>query len=902
MMEGRKGVRLHLRLIEFIGLIVPRRMRSEWRKEWEAERRYRENLLAEWERLSWRSKLELLRRSVGAFWDAVWLLPQRREDEMIQDLRFGLRMLIRAPGFTFIAILTLALGIGANTAMFSVVNAVLLSPLPYAESDHLLFLTERNQQSDRAFISWPNYLDWRSQNQVFENIGVYNRESYNLTGNDGEPERLLAAQVSADLFSTLGIQAFVGRTFTEDEDRVGSEPVVVLSYGLWQRRFGGDPNILARALTLNDRSYSVIGVMPSGFQFPTRVEIWVPAAPIAARDWQHRSTHPGLYGVARLKRNVTIDQARSEMNRIAEGLERHYPATNRDHRVTVTPLLESIVNDVSWGLWIMLAAAGVVLAVTCANIANLLLVRATLRQREMAIRAALGARRSRLIRQLITESLLLALLGGVAGCLLANWSIKLFVAGWSRSLPRASEVQIDEKVLIFAAATSVLTGILFGLAPAWQTRRFSLQQTLKDVQHNLVPGRQLVRNGLVIAEMALALVLLVGAGLLLRSFYFLNRVDPGFVIENVQSFSLALPTRKYSTTEQRIEFFRQLDEKLKEVRGVQSASLASGLPFGNSSWRMPFAVEGSTISNPTEAPVFEACLVGPDFFRTLGIPLRSGRLFNEEDNRQHLATRDLTGWNDSARAVAGLNAIIVDEEFARRYWPGEDAVGKRITLGPNFGPGSPQVMVIGVVGRVKMDKLSLESNLVQGYFSYLQFPFSNMTAVMKATLDPAMTIAAARRQVQSLDANQPIYNIRTLEQIRGDSIAPERLNLTLLGLFAALALTLAAVGIYGVVSYTAEQRVQEIGLRVAMGASTADVIKLVVGQGMKLAAIGLAIGLLASIALTRFLKNLLFGVSTTDPITLSGIALLLVGVAFCACYLPARRAAEVDPLVALRGK
>lgn len=816
---------------------------------------------------------------------------------MIQDLRFALRMLLKKPGFTLVAVLTLALGIGVNTAIFSIVDAVLLRPLPYPDSERLVFVNERTPQAEKVFVAWPNFLDWRAQNRVFEHIGVFNRDSYNLTG-DGEPERLLTGQVSADVFAALQVNAALGRAFNSDEDQKSGPPVVVLSHGLWQRRFGADPNILDRTIKLNDRSYTVIGVMPPEFQFPARVELWVPAGQVSI-DWQERGNHPGLYGVARLKPGVTIEQARADTEAIALSLEQQHPDTNRDHRVMLTPLLENIIGDVGWTLWVLLGAASFVLAVACANVASLLLVRAAARKREMAIRAALGASRARLARQLLTESVMLALVGGGAGLLLAHWSVKLLVAGGGIVLPRVSEIRLDGRVLVFAAAASFLTGVLFGLAPAWQTGKASLQRTLKEEGQSLSAGKQRVGSALIVAEIALALVLLVGAGLLLRSFYQLNKVDPGFDYDHLLSFSLSLPQKKYAKLEQRIDFFSNLNEKLSALPGAQSVGLASGLPFGSSSWRNSFVVEGRPIPPPSELPLLEACLVSPDYFRTMGIPLRAGRYFNEQDSRQHLAGRDLSALNEGAKGVAGLNAIIIDEEFARRYWPAEDAVGKRIRLGP-VDSGTPFLTVVGVVGHVKMDKLSAESNRVQAYFSYLQLPFSNMAAVIKSHLEPAQMIAAARRQVQALDANQPIYNLRTLEQIRADSIAPERLNLMLLGLFAALALILAAVGIYGVVSYAAAERTHEIGIRLALGAPAGDVLKMVVGQGMRLAVIGSAIGVLASLALTRTLKSLLFGVSTTDPLTLAAIVLLLTSVALLACYLPARRATKVDPLVALR--
>jgi len=817
---------------------------------------------------------------------------------MFQDLRYGIRMLLKAPNFTLTAVLTLALGIGANTAIFSAVNAVLLRPLPYPESDRLMFLSERSRRTESMPVSWPNYLDWRARQSSFECIGVYNYDSYNMTGG-GEPERLQAGQVSADLFAALRVDAALGRVFTNDEDRPGVAPVVTLGHGLWRRRFGGDPNILNRTITLNDRSYTVIGVMPEGFQFPSRAELWVPAGLLSGGEWRNRDNHPGLYGVARLKPGVTIEQARADMEAIALGLEKEYPRTNRDIRVTITPLLETMVGDARRALWTLFAAAGLVLLIACANVANLLLARATVRQREMAVRAALGASRIRLARQLLAESVTLALLGGGAGLLLAQWGVSAMVAIGARSLPRASEISLDSRALAFTAAASILTGVLFGLVPAWRAGRVALQQSIKEAGHSLATSKQRTRGALVIAETALALMLLIGAGLLLRSFYRLNMVSPGFDYDHLLSFSLSLPAGKYTNPEQRSGFYSDLIRKLSALPGAQSAGLASGLPFGASSWRTRFVVEGRPAPPPGETPMLETLLVSPDYFRTMGIPLRAGRYFTEQDDRRRLAGRDLSGLNEGARMAAGLNAIVIDEEFARRHWPNENAVGKRIRLAP-VDPGSPALTVVGVVGRVKMDRLSVESNLAQAYFSYLQLPFSNMTAVIRSRLEPAQMIAAARRQIQAIDPHQPIYNIRTLEQVRATSIAPERVNLTLLGLFAAMALILAAIGLYGVMAYSVAQREREIGVRMALGARRRDVFKLIAQQGLRLLLIGVAIGLAGASVAARVMKTLLFEVSAADPLTFVGSPLLLAVVALFACWIPARRATKVDPLTAMR--
>jgi predicted permease len=816
---------------------------------------------------------------------------------LIQDLRYGVRMLLKQPGFTLVAVITLALGIGANTAIFSVVNAVLLRPLPYPDSDRLMFVSERDQQMKRLFIAWPNYLDWRAQNGVFESIGVYNRDSYNLTGS-GDPQQVLAGQVSSEFFATLRVNPIIGRVFTHEEDQPGSTPVVVLSNALWHRVFGGDSNILNRAITLNHRSYSVLGVMPPDFQFPARAEIWVSAGQLS-NGWQHRNNHPGLYAVGRLKDGATIEQARADLERIAVALENQYPDTNRGHGVAVVTLKENTLGDINRSLWILFAAAGLVLAIACANVANLMMVRSAARQKELAIRAALGAGRFRLARQLLAESLMISAVGSAVGFVLAYWLLSALVSTTASSLPRATEINLDSRVLIFTIGCSLFTGILFGLVPAWRAGRVNPEHAMKDSGRGPGSLKQRTRGVLVVSEVALALVLLIGAGLLLRSFYRLTQVNTGFDHEQLLSFSVALPAAKYPTVDQRVVFYKSLIEKLSTQPGVQSASLSTGLPFGRSGWRTGFAVEGQPIPPANEAPQLEAVAVSPDYFRTMNIPLREGRFFTEQDNRQHLSGRDLSRFDEGAKQVMGLNAIVIDEEFARRHWPGESAVGKRIRLTP-VDQGSPYLTVLGVVGRVKMERLNVESNRVQGYFSVLQFPLPNTSVLIKSPLDTAPLTALARESVQSIDPHQPIYGVRTLEWIRAESIAPERLNLILLSLFAGLALLLAAVGIYGVISYAAAQRTHEIGIRMALGARPRDVLNLVARQGVMLALIGVAIGLGVAMALTRLMSQLLFGVSTTDIVTFLSVPLVLLAVAAIACYIPARRATKVDPLVALR--
>jgi putative ABC transport system permease protein len=817
---------------------------------------------------------------------------------LLQDLRFGARMLLKRPGFTLVAVITLALGIGANTAIFSVVNAVLLRPLPYDEADRLVYLRERHPQYEEMSISYPDFTDWRARNRVFESIGVYNFASYNLTGG-GEPERLQAAQGSADLFAALRVRAALGRLFTNDEDKPGGSPVVVLSHELWQRRFGGDPNILNQTLTLNELPYTVIGVLPPDFRIERRIALWVPVGQLSAQpSWQERGNHPGLRGVARLKAGVTLEQARGDLDAIGAQLEAQYPDSNKHVRARINPLLENYVRDVRRALWILLGAVGLVLLIACANVANLLLARAAPRRREMAVRSALGASRRRVIRQMLTESLLLAVVGGALGLLLAEWGVDLILAFGRDSIPRADEIGLDNRALVFTLAVSALTGVIFGLAPALQSSRADMQEALKETTRGATGGRHRLRQTLVVAEVALTLVLLIGAGLLIRSFYRLQEVNPGFVDEHVLSFRVSLPERKYTDERQWLNFYQQVARNLRALPGVEVVSVTSRVPMNGYDWQSGFSVIGQPPPPPGQGPSMEITVAGPDYFRALGIPLLRGRYFTEQDDRSNLSAEKLRGLDQRQRLRAGLKTIIVDEEFARRHWPNEDPLGKQIRWGA--GPNAPPLTVVGVVGRVKLYSPNEPAGFVQGYLPFLEMPDNHMSFVVKTTLDPEQMIAAARRQAQDVDPSQPIYDVKTLTQLRAESIAPQRLNLSLLGLFAAVALALAVVGIYGVMSYTVEQRTREIGLRMALGAQARDVLRLVVGQAMRLALLGVALGLMGAVALTRLMANLLFGVSATDLGTFTVVALLLAFVALMACWLPARRAAKVDPMVALK--
>lgn len=818
-----------------------------------------------------------------------------------QDIRYGVRMLWKNRGITAIVIFALALGIGANTAIFSVVNTVLLRPLPFDESDRLVFLHETSPVLDDMSISYPNFLDWRAHNQSFESIGVYNRASYNLTG-IGDAERIVVGQMSADIFTALRVNALHGRVFTNDEDKPGGTPVVVLSYGLWQRRFGGQMSILNQPITLNNKSYTVIGVMPETFNGPSpgsrRMEMYVPVGQLSDQPvWQSRGNHPGLYGVARLKPGVTIEQADADMNNLAANLGKQYPETNSSTRVKLQPLLEIFVSDVRRALWVIFAAVGFVLLIACANIANLLLARATARRKEMAIRTAVGASRWRLARQLLTESVVLSLIGGAIGLLLARWGIDLILYVSPDAIPRSREIGLDWTVLAFTVGVSFITGILFGLIPALQAGEVDVHETLKETGRG-VSARQWLRSSLVVVEVATTLVLLIGAGLMIRSFYLLQKVNPGFSYEHLTSFSVSLPQKKYTSEETRASFYNRLLENLRALPGVESAAAASGLPLGNNGWQTSFVVDGQPLPPREQTPLMEACLVTPDYFRAMNIPLLRGRAFTDRDDRSHLAQRDLSKMNEDERTMAGLNAIVIDEEFARRHWPNEEAVGKRIRLGRE--DDAQKLEVIGVVGRVKMESLNQNSDRVQGYFSFGQIPSGGMTVIIKGSSDPNQLISSVRAAVKQLDPDQPIYNPRTMYEIRAESVAGERLNLTLLSLFAGIALVLAIVGIYGVMSYSVTQRTHEIGIRMAIGARPRDVFKMILGQGMKLALIGVAIGLLLAFALTRLMATMLFGVEPTDMPTFAAISILLISVAVLACYLPGRRATKVEPTISLR--
>jgi len=873
--------RFWLWLIRAIGVIVPRRLRADWRQEWEAELRYRERLLAEWDRLDWRNKLELLRRSASAFWDALVLQPQRLEDEVIQDLRYGARMLLKNPGFTLIAVLTLALGIGANTAIFGIVNAVLLRPLPFKDPSRLVTVWESNAAKGQTHgaVGGANFTDWRNQNQVFESLAAYFSWTYNLTGDD-EPQRLRAAVVSAGFFQTLGVEAVLGRALLPEDDQEANENVVVLSHALWQSRFGGSREVIGRTIMLNNRPHTVVGVMPGDFDFPDdKTEIWRPMA-MSPQDAQNREGK-WLKVVGRLKTDVSLEHASAAMNTIAGRLAESYPKTNAGWGVNLTPLREELVGKARGFLLTLFGAVLFVLLIACVNVANLLLTAAAARRKENVIRVALGAHALRLLRQFLVESLLLAALGGALGLAFAFWSLDALIAFSPDDVPGLAKAAIDGRALSFTLALSLGATLIFGLIPAWQVSKSGLNETLKQGGHTTGGDGRRAQDVLVVAEVAAGVVLLVGAGLMIRSFLRLQAVEPGFDPHNVLTMRIMLPAGKYGENHQSIAFFQQALDRIKTLPGVVSAGAVQDLPLSQNTMNYAFGVEGRPDVPAVERPQAAYRAVTEDYFRTMGIPLVAGRAFTGQDNLQKAPV------------------VIINQTMARRFFPGADPLGKKIRFGE---PNDPASTVVGVVGDVK--HLGLADDEVpaiyqphaQKRFAWLRW----MTIVVRADDAPLSLIAPIRSRIAEVDRAQPVYDIATMEQLLSKSITPTRFPTILLGLFALLALALAAVGLYGVMSYAVARRANEIGLRMALGAQARDVLTLVIGRGMKLTLLGLVIGLAGATTLTSVLKTLLFNISATDPLTFAGVACTLLGVALLACYLPARRATRVDPLVALR--
>jgi putative ABC transport system permease protein len=813
-------------------------------------------------------------------------------DRLIQDLKFGLRALLKNPGFTLVAVVALALGIGANSAIFSVVNTVLLRPLPFARSDRLMSVWQNNSVRGwhKDVVTPADYIDWRRDAGSFDSMAAYFGRGFNLRAAD-EAERVRGADVSVDFFRVLRMAPARGRGFTPQDEGTSPGRVAVVGHGLWQRRFGGDPGLVGRPVVLNSESFTIVGIAPPGFQFPEKSEVWtlasrnVPANPFipASVDITGVRGLHYLYVIARLKDGVTRAQAQSEMDTIAARQEKQYPDLNAHTGVEVIPLHESIVGDVRPALLVFLGAVGLVLLIACANVANMSLARAAVRRREIAVRTALGASRLRLVRQCLTESVLLSVAGGGAGLLLAMWGTDLLTALGPEEIPGSSSITLDARVFGFTLILSVLTGILFGLAPALQASSTNPQHVLREGGRtsSAGPRARLLRNALVISEMAVALVLLTGAGLLVKSFIKLERVDPGLSVDSVLTLRLWLPDARYAEDARQVRFYDEVLRRSAALPGVSAAALTSDLPLSGIDSFLGFAIEGRPEPKPYEGPESGFHQVSPDYFRALGIPLLRGRAFDARDVRQ-------------APAVT-----IVSDTLVKRYWPGEDPIGRRVSFGTDEKGGRSWTTIIGVVADVRQKGLHTDPRS-ECYVPYSQAPSRYATLVVRSGLDAAGLAASVGREVQAVDPDVPVYEVKTMREVLDGSLASRRFNMALLALFAVMAVLLAAVGLYGVLAYMVTQRTHEIGVRMALGARKRDVLRLVVGQGMALTAGGLVLGILGALALTRVLSTLLVGVAVTDPWTFASVALLLGAVAFLACYIPARRAARVDPMIALR--
>ena len=794
---------------------------------------------------------------------------------LFQDLVYGVRWLRKHPGFALLAVATLAVGIGVNTAMFSVINAVLLRPLSYPEPDRIVWMNESGDEVNNRFVSYPNFVDWRGRNQIFEAMSTFKGWSVNVTGTD-QPENLNARMVTAGYFKVMGSIPLLGRDFSEEDDRPGANPVTILSYGFWQKRFGGDPNIAGKGITLDDRVYIVIGVMPQGFAHQGPPPLWLLAGP---QNWNQRDVRNAGNVIARLKPGVTLEQARSEINRISQQLLREYPVANAGaSRVNVVSLQESITGNVRPALQILFGAIGLVLLIACANVANLLLARTASRRREFAVRAALGASRWRIVRQMLVESVILALIGGLLGLVLASWSMILLSRVAHQTVPRLEGLHLSYKALGFNLVVSLLTGILFGIAPALRFSKTELQETLKDSSSTTteVQGKRL-RGALVICEVALSVTLLVGAGLLVRSMVRLLNANMGFDPQHILTMEIKVSRNRYQDRVQLRRVLQQVLERVKAQPGVETAALSANLPGLTDGWQNDIWPEGQPQLRPGEQINVDWSIVSADYFKTMKIPILKGRSFTRDEDEQ------------------GKPVLLVDENLARRFWPNEEAVGKHVKY------DSPVWHeVIGVVREVPIFG-SQAKPLIKIYTPMGRATQRNpVLSIRSSNTDPQSLTAAITREVQAVDKDLPVTEVATLNEVLEREVSTRRFNAWLFSVFALLALVLTATGVYGVISYSVARRTHEVGIRMALGAGSRDVVRLFVSQGMKLVLAGLIIGLAGSFALTRLMTTLLFGVSTTDRPTFALVSLGLLVVGLLACYVPARHATKVDPLVALR--
>jgi putative ABC transport system permease protein len=801
---------------------------------------------------------------------------------LIKDLRFGLRLLLRKPGFTMVAILALALGIGANTAIFSVVHALLLKPYPFPELERIVAVWDESARSPHNEVTVANYLDWRSSSQSFEHLGLYRWWGVNLTG-DGNPERIQGFLVTANLIDALGLPPLMGRNFKAEENEPGQDRVAILAHGLWQRRFGSDPNIIGKTIHLNSEARTIVGVLPPEFNFPRGLEVLAPLS-FTSELKSNRGNHSFL-AVGRLKPGVTVAQAQAEMTTIATRLADQYPDNNTGLSAGVYPLLADTVKPYRIALIALMCAVGFVLLIACANVANLLLARASARNREMAIRAALGAGKWALVRQMLTESLLLALVGGVLGVLLAFWGVELLksaLPGEAFSfVPGMRQVGLNYTVLGFTLGLSLLTGVIFGLAPAVQSAQPDMNESLKEGSKGTAGiGRSRLRNALVVAEVALSLILLTGAGFMMRSFLNLLQVNPGFNYENVLTMGIQLPQSKYREAPQRAAFYQDLEHRVKSLPGIEAVGFVTHLPLGGSNASSSFLIEGVPEPPPGQRFNGRNRICTPDYFKAMGITLLQGRAFTGQD------TAD------------SLPVLIINETMAKQFFPQGDALGKRFRFTGAISPTNPWREIVGVIADVRHNLTTPMQP--EFYRPHAQAAVGEMMLTARTRSEPAAQAAAIRSEVQAIDRDQPIFQVRTMATVREQSVLLQSFSFTLLSVFAVLALLLAAVGIYGVMSYSVSQRTHEIGIRMALGAQRRDVLRMVVKQGMTLTTIGLGIGLAGSITLIHFVSSLLFGVALSDWSTFAVVSLLMFAVALLACWIPALRATRVDPMIALR--